>query len=63
MIKMKSVVSETTMKIGATLGNGTSEEIEVLGHYGKTLGILFTLRDEFIDTYELDELKNRYPKE
>jgi geranylgeranyl diphosphate synthase type I len=63
MIKMKSAVSEATMKIGAILGEGTSEEIEALGHYGKTLGVLFTLRDEFIDVYELDELKNRYEKE
>lgn len=63
MIKMKSAVSEATMKIGATLGKGTPEEIEVLGHYGKTLAILSTLRDEFIDVYELAELKNRCEKE
>jgi geranylgeranyl pyrophosphate synthase len=63
MIKMKAAVGEVTMKIGAILGGGTSEEIELLGHYGKTLGILFTLRDEFIDVFELDELKNRAEKE
>ena len=63
MIKMKSAVSETTMKIGATLGKGTPEQIEVLGHCGKTLGILATLRDEFIDTFELEELKSRDEKE
>ena len=63
MIKMKSAVSEATMKIGAILGEGSFEQIEVLGHYGKTLGVLFTLRDEFIDVFELDELRNRYEKE
>jgi geranylgeranyl pyrophosphate synthase len=63
MIKMKAAVGEAAMKIGAILGGGTSEEIESLGHYGKTLGVLFTIRDEFIDVFELDELKNRAEKE
>lgn len=63
MIKAKSFVTEATMKIGAILGGATAEETETLGHYGKTLSILFTLRDEFIDVFELDELKNRYEHE
>jgi len=63
MIKMKSAVSEATMRIGATLGNGSTEAIEVLGHCGKTLGILATSRDEFIDMFEAEELKNRMEKE
>ena len=63
MIKMKSAVSEATMRIGAILGQGNLEEIEVLGNYGKALGVLFTLRDEFIDIWDADELKNRYEKE
>ena len=63
MIKIKSFVTEATMKIGAILGGGTAEEIEVLGHYGKTLSVLFTLRDEFIDVFELEELRNRYENE
>ncbi len=63
MIKMKSAVSEATMRIGATLGGGTAEEISVLGQCGKTMGILATIRDEFIDLYELNELKNRLKNE
>jgi geranylgeranyl diphosphate synthase type I len=63
MIKMKAAVGEVTTKIGAILGGGTLEEIDVLGQYGKTLAILYTIRDEFIDTYELDELRNRVEKE
>jgi geranylgeranyl diphosphate synthase type I len=63
IIRTKVSVAEVMMKIGAILGGGTQEEIEAYGHYGKTLGILLTIRDEFIDIFELDELKNRIEKE
>jgi geranylgeranyl diphosphate synthase type I len=63
IIRMKVSVAEATAKIGAILGGGTPEEIEAMGHYGKTLGILFAIRDEFIDVFELDELRNRIEKE
>jgi geranylgeranyl diphosphate synthase type I len=63
MVKMKAAVGEAITKIGAIIGGGTTEEIEILGHYGKTIGILYTLRDEFVDIFELDELKNRVEKE
>jgi geranylgeranyl pyrophosphate synthase len=63
MIKLKAAVGEATTKIGAVLGGGTPEQIETLGHYGKTLAVLYTTRDEFIDTFELDELRNRVEKE
>jgi geranylgeranyl diphosphate synthase type I len=63
MIKMKAAVGEATTKIGAVLGGGTPEQVDMLGRYGKTLSVLYTIRDEFIDTFELDELKNRVEKE
>ena len=63
MIKTKAAVGEATAKIGAILGGGTAEEVEALGHYGKTVAVLLTVRDEFIDAFELDELKNRAEKE
>jgi geranylgeranyl pyrophosphate synthase len=62
-IKRKAAVAEATAKIGATLGNGSSDEIEKLGNYGKTLAILMTIRDQFIDVFEPDELKNRAERE
>jgi geranylgeranyl pyrophosphate synthase len=63
MIKMKSAVSKATMKIGAILGKGKSEEIELLGKFGRSFGILFTLRDEFIDVLDFKEFENRREKE
>jgi geranylgeranyl pyrophosphate synthase len=63
IIKMKISVAEASARMGAVLGKGTKEEIESLGHYGKTLGLLMTLRDEFIDVFEVDELTNRFKNE
>lgn len=63
IIKQKAVASEAAARIGAILGGGTEREIELLGHYGRTFGILMTLRNEFIDVFEPEELGNRFEKE
>ncbi|MCW4025690.1 MAG: polyprenyl synthetase family protein [Candidatus Bathyarchaeota archaeon] len=63
MIKMKSAVSEATMKIGAILGDGSAEEVKLMGDFGKNFGVLFTLRDEFIDILDFKELETRCKKE
>jgi geranylgeranyl pyrophosphate synthase len=63
IINQKSTASEASTRIGAVLGGGTRKEIELLSHYGRTHGILMTLRNEFIDVFEADELKNRVRKE
>lgn len=63
LVRKKVAVAEVTARIGAILGNGTVEEIEVLADYGHTLGLLLTIRDEFIDVFEPEELVNRYKNE
>ncbi len=63
MIKMKSAVSEATMKIGAILGGGNREQIRLMGDFGKNFGVLFTLRDEFIDILDFKEFKTRHKSE
>ena len=63
IIRLKVSLAEAMLKIGVIIGGGTHKEIEAGGHYGKTLGILFTMRDEFVDIFEIDELKNRNEKE
>jgi geranylgeranyl pyrophosphate synthase len=63
MVKMKSAITEATMKMGVILAKGTSVQMEILGSYGRTFSILFALRDEFIDTFEVDELTNRAKNE
>jgi geranylgeranyl pyrophosphate synthase len=63
IIEMKVRVAEATVEMGAVLGNGTSGPIKAMGKYGKTLGMLMTIRDEFIDIFEPEELRNRVEKE
>ncbi len=63
VIERKAAVAETCMRIGAILGGGKIKEINALGHYGRTLGTLMAIRDEFIDVFEPDELKHRTENE
>ena len=62
-IKLKVSVGTAAGQIGAIVGNGTAEQIENLGQYGKTLGILMTIREEFINMFEPEELTNRFKNE
>ncbi len=63
IIETKVAVAEATTKIGAIVGNGTTEQIDAMGNYGKTYGILLAVRDEFIDIYDPIEVKNRAENE
>jgi geranylgeranyl diphosphate synthase type I len=55
-VKKKAASIEADMSLGAIFGGGTEDEIRALGQYGRILGILTTLREEFIDVYEVEEL-------
>lgn len=59
ILKKKTAVSVATAKIGAILGNGTTQEIETLGNLGVNMSLVNTIRDEFIDIFETEELKTR----
>jgi geranylgeranyl pyrophosphate synthase len=59
VLKMKASSIEADMRIGALVGGGTSREVEVLARCGRVLGILGTLREEFVDVFEIDELSQR----
>ena len=63
IIRRKAAVAEAAAKIGAIIGGGTKKDIKILGRYGRALGTLMTIRDEFVDMFELEELKNRIEKE
>lgn len=63
MINQKVATAEAVTRIGAVLGNATKRNTSTLGHYGRTIGILMTLRDEFVDVFEKDELMNRAERE
>lgn len=63
MVGLKVSVAQAAAKIGAIIGDGTAGQVEVLGQYAKTLGVLMTIRDEFIDMFEPEELVNRFKNE
>lgn len=63
IIGAKGSVSEACAEIGAILGDGKTEEINILRNFGKTLGFLMTIRNEFTDMYDPDELENRINNE
>jgi geranylgeranyl pyrophosphate synthase len=63
LLKRKSAVSEATARIGAILGNGNANQVEMLGRIGCIVGVLGTLRDEFIDVFDAEELCSRASNE
>lgn len=63
VLRKKASNFEMYMRIGAIVGDGKESEIDSLGHYGRTLGILTGIREDFIDIFEPDELQNRMKNE
>lgn len=63
MIDGKASVAEAAVKVGAILGNANLKQIRALGKYGRIVGILSTLRDDFVDICEPDEICNRLRNE
>lgn len=63
IIKMKAASIEGDMKIGATLAGGTEKEIESMARYGRLLGTLAMLREEFVDIFDVEELNQRISRE
>jgi geranylgeranyl pyrophosphate synthase len=63
IIETKATIAKASMHIGAMLGDGNPQEIDALANYGRILGILMKIRDDFIDMFEPDELENRFKNE
>jgi len=63
VLEMKAASVEADMRIGTIIGGGTNSEVEALTRYGRILGILATLREEFIDIFEIEEIYQRMHNE
>ena len=63
ILKMKASTFEAHMRIGAIVGGGEQDIIDLLGDYGRSLGILLSIREDFIDVFEPTELQNRMRNE
>jgi len=59
----KAADVEAHTRISAILGGASAKQIEVLGEYGRLLGMLILLRDDWIDVFEVEESRSRIKKE
>jgi len=59
IIEKKASNIEAITRVGAIIGKASQEQLGILGEYGRILGTLITLREEFIDIFEPEELINR----
>jgi geranylgeranyl diphosphate synthase type I len=57
--EMKAASIEADMYLGALFGGGKDAEVDVLARIGRILGILATLRDDLIDVFDIEELRQR----
>lgn len=55
----KAADIEALMRVGAILANANSNEIEILGKYGRIVGLLSIIRDDIIDMTMWEELRHR----
>jgi geranylgeranyl diphosphate synthase type I len=56
---MKAAAIEADMHLGALFGGGEDAEVEALAKLGRILGTLATLRDDLIDVFDIEELRQR----
>ena len=63
VVKKKAADVEAYTRISAILGGGSSEEVEVLGKFGRLLGMIIILRDDLIDMIDFEELVHRINRE
>jgi geranylgeranyl diphosphate synthase type I len=64
LVRMKAADVEAYTKIGGIIGGGSEEEIDALANFGRLLGMIAILRDDYHDTfYDKKELFSRITKE
>src|SRR5208283_2862593 len=59
LVRNKAASIEADIQIAAILGGANKEQTNALAKYGRNLGVLTTLREEFIDVFEKEELKQK----
>jgi geranylgeranyl pyrophosphate synthase len=63
VIRLKGCVAELQSQIGAILGSADQKSLEFVKSYGRTIGILSTMNDEFMDMSDFSELQHRFKYE
>lgn len=63
LIKRKAALAEVVASIGAIMGGAKPQEVEGWGKIGRAFGMLMNIKNEFVDIFEVRELKNRRDNE
>jgi geranylgeranyl pyrophosphate synthase len=63
ILEKKAASVEADMHVGALFGGGNSKDAGALARFGRILGTLATLREEFIDIFEAEEMNQRIKAE
>jgi len=63
IVRKKAADVEAHTRISALVGGGSRIEMEALGKYGRLLGMLIILRDDWIDLTDFEEAKQRIKRE
>jgi geranylgeranyl diphosphate synthase type I len=63
VVRKKAADVEAHTRISAILGGGSKEEIAALGEYGRLLGMIIILRDDWIDMVDFEEISHRIKRE
>lgn len=63
VLRKKAADVEAHTRISAILGCAMPQQIEALGEYGRVLGMLILLRDDWLDIYDIDECLRRIRRE
>lgn len=63
VVHKKAADVEAHTRVGAILGSASLKKTEALGEYGRLLGMLIILRDDWMDVLEVEESCSRIRKE
>jgi len=63
VVRKKAADVEACVRVGAMLGNGSEEQVEAVGGYGRLLGIMVLLRDDLEDMLDPNLLNLRVKNE
>lgn len=63
VIRLKGGVAELQCRIGGIMGGADEKALDSVKHYGRVIGILSTMKDEFMDLLNFSELQHRLKSE
>lgn len=63
IVRKKAADVEAHLRIGAILGEASKREIKAIAEYGRLLGMMLILRDDWVDIFDLEESRHRIEKE